>query len=384
MGTLSRQNTGDGTTRGVGCPVRKKAKAPESQPHSRAPGQALPWHRAVPSRVGGAGDHLAQPPVAGDSHPPSIPPARAFGLLSPYHLSRAHFSPASVWAHRSQVGKLRPGEGNPSQYSPTFFQMKHIQTGSQGSRCGGPPQRPLAGGLAHASRAFPGPADTGILAVTSLRMTPLPRELSLGRRPACPETPLGLLSQPRAMVTFPGLPPPPASCRPSCSASVAPSAPGRASWAGARKPRGRPHLPRSEMHHRPASSRLSHLPAAGWRGGGVTQAAHPPSPSLGGRLLPQRPLHPGTGARGWIPLLGHLTELSAAAAAPPTWRWILPAVAPSARPPASVSSCPRPPPRPRTASLPAASVPAAPWTGTVGTKVKARVGAGVRLRWGSG
>lgn len=51
------------------------------------------------------------------------------------------------------------------------------------------------------------------------------------------------------------------------------------------------------------------------------------------------------------------------ARAPPTWRWIPPAAATSARPPASVSSCLRRPPRPRTASPPAASVPAAPWTG---------------------
>lgn len=86
-----------------------------------------------------------------------------------------------------------------------------------------------------------------------------------------------------------------------------------------------------------------------WRG--------PPAPATateqGGQTpLPRGPQSPSSGL-----------PAQTGARAPPTWRWIPPAAATSARPPASVSSCLRRPPRPRTASPPAASVPAAPWTG---------------------
>lgn len=123
------------------------------------------------------------------------------------------------------------------------------------------------------------------------------------------------------------------------------------------------------------------LPARGRRGGGerhipaptatapskVATPAHP-TPVRGGPPAPPPPPPSRAATTAPPPCLqspssGLPAQTARGRAPPPTWRWIPPGAGISAHPPASASSCLRRPPRPRTASPPAASVPAAPWTG---------------------
>lgn len=125
--------------------------------------------------------------------------------------------------------------------------------------------------------------DIGILAVTSLCLTPLPRELSPGLPPGCPPARklLGAFVPGQGDGHFPRPAPSPSFLQASCGASCLHGcrSAGKTSWAGARKPRGRLHL----RPQRPVFRDLhgpDHSPHTGVRRGqaGSTHPQSLPSP----------------------------------------------------------------------------------------------------------
>ena len=217
----------------------------------------------------------------------------------------------------------------------------------------------MVGGPSCGARAGPTPLGPslakwtlGILAVTSLHRDPAALELSLclpgNPRPFVPAgAGEGGVAGRGSLSLGPPRPPPPGlPAGPAAWASVAGTStkPGKAHRRGWRQ-----ETPREAAagNSHPSGSAptvtLTHLHRRALEGAGG-RARQPPAPSGPA----QRPAH--------HPSKPRLDRT------PPTWRWTPPAAAPSARPPASVSACPRPPVMLRT-SPPAASAPATPWTG---------------------
>ena len=157
------------------------------------------------------------------------------------------------------------------------FKSSWLKAGSH------PHGRPSLANVLRAGAGLPWPVDIGILAVTSLCLTPLPRELSPGLPPGCPPARklLGAFVPGQGDGHFPRPAPSPSFLQASCGASCLHGcrSAGKTSWAGARKPRGRLHLrpqrPVFRDLHGPDHSPLTPVWLRGWGEEG-SGGQHPP------------------------------------------------------------------------------------------------------------